>query len=69
MTTGVLLTVAQAAQRLGLSESTIRAWMAQRRLTFVRCGTAVRIPAGVVEDFIKSNTVGARKSHNEAPLK
>jgi excisionase family DNA binding protein len=37
-------TVAEAAEELSLSKSTIRAWIAQRRLGFVRLGRSVRIP-------------------------
>ena len=38
-------TVEQAAEELNISISTIRAWIAQRRIGYVRLGRAVRIPA------------------------
>jgi excisionase family DNA binding protein len=60
MIADALLTVAEAAERLGLAQSTIRDWIAKRRLTFVRCGRAVRIPAEAVERFIATNTVSAQ---------
>ena len=46
-------TVAQTAEQLGLSESTIRAWIAQRRIGFVRLGRAVRIPANEIERVVE----------------
>lgn len=56
-----MLTVAQAAELLGLKESTLRAWLLHRKnLPFVRCGRAVRIPAAAVAEFIERNTVPAR---------
>ena len=61
MIAGELLTVAEAAERLGVAQSTIRAWIAQRRLTFVRCGAAIRVPSSVLEEFIRLNTVNARE--------
>ena len=61
MTADALLTVAEAAQRLGLKPGTIRAWLLGRKnLSFVRCGRAVRIPAEAVERFIAENTIPAR---------
>ena len=39
-----LITVREAANRLGVREGTIRLWLVQRRLPVVRCGRAVRIP-------------------------
>lgn len=62
MTQSSLLTVAEVAKRLGLSERTVRAWIAQRRLTFVRCGRAVRVPSECVEAFIVTNTIEARRT-------
>ena len=55
-----LLTVRETSQRLNLREGTVRLWLAQRRLPFVRCGRAIRIPAEAVEEFIRSNTIPAR---------
>lgn len=55
-----LLTVVEAATELGIKASTVRAWLARRRLPRVNCGRAVRIPAEAVERFIAENTVPAR---------
>jgi excisionase family DNA binding protein len=57
-----LMDVKQAAALLGLKVSTIRAWLARRRLPFVRCGRAIRIRREALERFITENTVPARES-------
>jgi excisionase family DNA binding protein len=57
----ILLTVAEAAGRLGLRESTIRAWLARRRLRHIKLGRAVRVPEDAVQEFIRRNTVPARE--------
>jgi excisionase family DNA binding protein len=59
-----LLTVAQAAEALGLKPATIRAWLARRRLPRVNCGRAVRIPADAVQRFIEENTIPAQEGRN-----
>ncbi len=56
-----LLTVAETAEALNLKTSTVRAWLAKRKLPRVNCGRAVRIPAQAVEDFIGRNTIPARE--------
>jgi excisionase family DNA binding protein len=55
--TSKLLTVAQAAERLGTSVRFPRRLIAERRITFVRVGRHVRIPEEAVEDMIASGTV------------
>lgn len=50
-------TVAQAAEELNVSRSTIRAWIAQRRIGFVKLGRAVRIPAGEIQRFLDAGFV------------
>jgi excisionase family DNA binding protein len=56
---GRLLTVQEAATALGLKSSTIRAWILRRKLLFVRCGRAIRIPEQAVDEFITRNTTPA----------
>lgn len=58
---GQLLTVKQAAELLGLKEATIRAWLYRRRLPYVRCGRAVRVPADAIAQFIQEHTIPARE--------
>jgi excisionase family DNA binding protein len=50
-------TVRQVAEELGLAPVTIRTWMAQRKLRYVRLGRAVRIPDTEVRRIVDSGTV------------
>ena len=52
-----LRTVRQVAEELGLATITIRTWMAQRKLKYVRLGRSVRIPAAEVRRIVDSGTV------------
>lgn len=42
---GQLRTVGQVAVELSVAPSTVRAWIAQRRLGHVRLGRAIRVPS------------------------
>ncbi|MFG2299786.1 MULTISPECIES: excisionase family DNA-binding protein [unclassified Streptomyces] len=53
----VLLTVEQAAERLGTTARFPRRLIAERRIAFVKVGRHVRIPAGALATYIESNTV------------
>jgi len=51
-----LLTIAQAAERLGLSAATLRKWRAERRaLTFVKMGDALRVEEAELRRFIRKH--------------
>ncbi len=50
-------TVHEAAQELGLSVHTVRAWIAQRRIAHIRLGRAVRIPYSEIERLLRDNTI------------
>ncbi len=52
-------TVQEAADELGLSPATIRAWIRQRRIGYVRLGRAVRIPANEIHRIVERGTVPA----------
>ncbi len=60
-----LVSVYEAAQRLGLRVSTLRAWIVQRRIGIVRLGRAVRIPLEEVERLIEEGTVPARRANGQ----
>jgi excisionase family DNA binding protein len=49
-----LLTVREAAGRLGLKECTIRRKILERRIVYVKNGRSVRIPVEAVEDLIEA---------------
>jgi len=55
-----LLTVAETAEALNIKISTVRAWLARRKLPRVNVGRCVRIPADSISQFIQKNTVPAR---------
>lgn len=52
----MLLTVAQAAQRLAVRPSTIRSWLSKGLLPKTKCGRCTRVSADAVEAFIAVNT-------------
>jgi excisionase family DNA binding protein len=55
-----LLTVPEAAALLRLKPSTIRAWVCQRRIPFVKVGRLVRIRRSDAEAYITSRIVEAK---------
>lgn len=61
-----LLTVPEAADRLRLQPSTIRKWLFERRLTYVRVGRrAVRIRETDIEKIIRENYTPALMGAHE----
>jgi excisionase family DNA binding protein len=50
-------TVREAADALGLSRHTIRAWVAQRRIAHIRLGRSVRIPTCEITRMLRDNTI------------
>jgi excisionase family DNA binding protein len=57
-----LKTLRQVADQLNLSIHTIRAWVAQRRLRYVKLGRSVRVPEEEVERVIQRGDVPTRPS-------
>jgi excisionase family DNA binding protein len=55
-----MLTVAQAASRLGIKEATLRLWIYQRKVAHVKLGRSVRVPENEIERLIKENLIPAR---------
>lgn len=54
---GRLLTVSEAAERMGLSARTLRRLVQQRRIRHLRIGRLIRISAWDVDDFVTNSTV------------
>ena len=52
-------TADEAAEELGLSIHTIRAWIANRKIGYVRLGRAIRIPAAEIRRLLDANAVPA----------
>jgi len=57
-------TIKQTAEELGLSPATLRAWIRERRISYIRLGRAVRIPAGEIRRLIERGTVPAVSSED-----
>ena len=55
-----LLTVAEAAAALGIKEATVSAWIFKRKITYVKLGRVVRIPAKELKLLIERATVPSR---------
>jgi excisionase family DNA binding protein len=56
-----MMTVVQAAHELAVAEVTIRVWLGQRKISYVRIGWAIRVPSSEIERFIEAGTVPAKK--------
>jgi excisionase family DNA binding protein len=54
---GRLLTVSEAAERMGLSARTVRRLVQQRKIRYLRIGRLIRISAWDVDDFVSNSTV------------
>ena len=55
-------TVPETAAALGVSIHTIRAWIAQHRLGYLKLGRAVRIPQSEIERVLRDAAVPAMPS-------
>ena len=64
-----LLTIPEAARRLGLKQKTIRRWVALRKIEFIKTGErAVRISSGEVSRIIEDGrTPRLRRTGPQCP--
>jgi excisionase family DNA binding protein len=65
-----LLTIREAAQRIGMRESTLRAWVLHRKLVYYKINRGVRIDESDLERMIEQARIPARQvrtSRNEIP--
>ncbi len=60
-----LLTVAEAASALAIKPATVRAHLLRRRLTYVKVGRCVRIPAAEIERILRDGMVPRRPLKTE----
>jgi excisionase family DNA binding protein len=56
-----LLNVREAAQKLSISPHTIRSWVFQRRLPYVRLGRRIGLRPEDIDSFIRKNLVEAQR--------
>lgn len=61
-TTEILLTVAEAARRLGVSQKTIRRRIASHEIAVIRIGSAVRIHPKELQRYLTINWDGGQPS-------
>ena len=54
-----MLTLPQAAESLGVSVNTVRAWVYRRKIDFVRIGRCVRVSEATVQKIIDRGTMPA----------
>ena len=54
-----LLTIDQAAEILGIKPWTLRSWISQKRISYIKLGRLVRLDPKVIEDLIRQNTIDA----------
>jgi len=57
-----LLTVAEAAGKLGLKTATMRFWIWTRKIESVRVGRAVRLREDTIDQIIERGTIPARRA-------
>jgi excisionase family DNA binding protein len=56
-----MLTVSEAAKRMGVQESTVRAWVMRRRIPHLKIGRSVRIEEKEVDRLLAQCRVPAKK--------
>jgi excisionase family DNA binding protein len=54
-----LLTLEDAAERLGMKTVTLRMWASSRKIARVKIGRAVRIPASEIDKIIEHGLIPA----------
>jgi excisionase family DNA binding protein len=61
----MLLTVEEAATRLGIRPSTIRSWILRKQhLEVVKVGRLIRVTDSSIDDFIARNTIAPKGENN-----
>ena len=59
---GKPMAVEEAAKALNMSKSTVRYWVAARRLGHIRLGRAIRIPDAEIRRLLEAGFVPAERS-------
>lgn len=59
-----LLSVAEAADRLGVGERFVRRLVSERRIRYVKVGKHVRIADGVLDAYVEARTVEPARARN-----
>lgn len=56
------LSVVEAAVRIGVSPFTMRTWLRQRRIPFIRAGRRILLSPEDIERFLAANRVEAKSA-------
>ena len=52
-----MLTVSEAARTLGLQESTLRAWVMRRKISYLKLGRSIRIEQSEIDRLLEQARV------------
>jgi excisionase family DNA binding protein len=55
-----MLTVSEAARTLGLRESTLRAWVMRRKISYLKLGRSIRIEQAEIDRLLEQARVPRR---------
>ena len=58
-----LLSIEEASQVLGVKVGTLYNWVSRQRIKYIKVGRLVRFSHGIIDEFIRNNTV--QKTPNE----
>lgn len=56
-----LMSVSGVAERLGISEATVRSWILYRRIEVIKVGRRVLIRPETLDDLIRAGTIPAHR--------
>lgn len=56
-------TVPETAEALGISIHTVRSWIAQHRISYLKLGRVVRIPQAEIDRILQESAVPAAPNH------
>jgi excisionase family DNA binding protein len=60
--THALLSVEEAAEQLGVSVASVRAWVLRREIEYIKVRKSVRIRQSVIDNLIAAGTIAPRRS-------
>ena len=58
---GRLLGIEKVAAYLGISQSTLYAWINQRKIPYIKVGRLVKFDVGEIENWLKKHTIEERR--------
>jgi len=58
-----LKSISQAAEELGVTVSTLRAWIYRRKIPYLKIGRCVRVSDETIQEIVRRGTVPALQEH------